>query len=64
MSQTNDHRLSGCVDAAVWANEFSKVVPEVDHGLLLAWFANAIETARQHERDQPITVWVKNPIRL
>ena len=32
--------------AAVWAEEFAKVHPEIDQGLMIGWFANAIETAR------------------
>lgn len=38
--------LYSTTDAAVWSAEFVKVCPEVDEGLMITWFANAIETAR------------------
>lgn len=43
-------RLYATTQADVWAKEFAKVVPEVDEGLMVGWFANAIETAKDHER--------------
>lgn len=30
------------LDASVWADEFCKLFPEMDRGLMLGWFANAI----------------------
>lgn len=39
-------RLYSTTDARVWAQEFAKVCPEVDQGLMTSWFANAIETTR------------------
>ena len=30
------------MDAKVWADEFAKQFPQIDHGLMLGWFANAI----------------------
>ena len=43
-------RLYATTDAAVWAEEFAKVRPDVDQGLMIGWFANAIETAKDHAR--------------
>jgi hypothetical protein len=42
-------RLSSTDDAYVWAEEFAKVCPHVDPGLMVGWFANAIETAKALE---------------
>ena len=42
----DEGRLRGCTDARVWAEEFVKVCPDVDEGLMIGWFANAIETSR------------------
>jgi len=36
-------RLYATTDAAVWAEEFAKVEPGVDQGLMIGWFAGAIE---------------------
>lgn len=33
--------------ASVWVAEFIKVVPDADEGLMLGWFANAIERGRR-----------------
>jgi hypothetical protein len=41
-------RLYGSRDAAVWADEFAKVDPDLDWGLMVGWFANAIETGASH----------------
>ena len=49
-SHVDRHRLYATTDASVWAEEFYKVCPEVDEGLMIGWFANAIETAKAHER--------------
>lgn len=43
-------RLYSTTDAQVWAEEFMKVVKSgavVDEGLMIGWFANAIETAKE-----------------
>lgn len=36
--------------ADVWADEFAKVCPDVDRGLMIAWFANCAETAKDLQR--------------
>ncbi len=41
------NRLYSTDDATVWAEEFAKVRPDVDQGLMVGWFANAIETAKK-----------------
>jgi len=46
-------KLLTSTDAQVWATEFAKVRPDVDEGLMLGWFANAIETSwRIAKKDQ------------
>lgn len=40
--------LHGTTDAEVWASEFCRLHPEIDKGLMIGWFANAIETGRTH----------------
>lgn len=45
--------LRTTTDASVWAAEFCKVQPDVDEGLMIGWFANAIETAKTIGRGQP-----------
>jgi len=47
MTDVDAQRLYATTDASVWAEEFAKVQPDVDKGLMIGWFANAIETARQ-----------------
>ncbi len=42
----DEERLRSTTDAAVWADEFAKVRPDVDQGLMIGWFANAIEVAK------------------
>lgn len=42
----DEARLRRHADALVWAEEFAKVQPEVDMGLMIGWFANAMETAK------------------
>jgi len=37
-----EQRWPHTMDARVWADEFAKVHPEIDQGLMLGWFANAI----------------------
>lgn len=44
-------RLLGCTDAQVWAQGFVNLInssdpPTIDEGLMLGWFANAIEAGR------------------
>lgn len=43
-------RLYATDDAAVWAAEFKKVCPGVDEGLMIGWFANAIETCKDRAK--------------
>lgn len=50
-------KLYATTDAQVWAKEFIKVHSRnggtiIDEGFLIGWFANAIETAKTHERNQ------------
>jgi hypothetical protein len=42
----DEERLYSTTDARVWAEEFGKVRPDIDQGLMICWFANAIETGR------------------
>jgi hypothetical protein len=49
-------RLYATTRADVWAEEFAKVCPEVDRGLMLGWFANAIETGRSAGRSEAAPV--------
>lgn len=46
----DEARLRSSTDAWVWAEEFAKVCPTVSFGLMLGWFANAIETGREAAR--------------
>ena len=51
----DDAKLLSTTDAAVWAGEFHKLTEagvSIDEGLMIGWFANAIETARRIERDE------------
>jgi hypothetical protein len=41
-------KLYSTTDAAVWAREFVSLFPDADEGLMIGWFANAIETGRRH----------------
>lgn len=44
-------RLYATTDVTVWAEEFMKVVEsgaKVDKSLMITWFANAMETERNH----------------
>lgn len=41
-------KLHATTDAAVWTNEFCRLFPESDWGLMVGWFANAIEVGRDH----------------
>ena len=34
-------------DGSKWAKEFTKKFPDVDEGLMLGWFCNAIEAGRE-----------------
>lgn len=41
--------LNGETDARIWAQEFMKLADteaEIDEGLMIGWFANAIEAGR------------------
>lgn len=42
--------LRSTTRADIWAAEFAKVCPDVDQGLMIGWFANAIETAKDAVR--------------
>ena len=50
MADVDQDRLYATTDARVWAEEFAKVCPDVDQGLMIGWFANAIETGRAHAK--------------
>lgn len=42
-----DGHLLRLTDAAdVWADQFAKVFPEIDRGVMISWFANCIEGAK------------------
>lgn len=43
--EVDQDRLYSTTDAQVWAEEFAKVRPDVDRGLMIGWFANAFGTA-------------------
>jgi hypothetical protein len=45
-SALNALRLASTTDAAVWATEFCRRIPGTDWGLMVGWFANAIEAGR------------------
>ena len=49
-TDTLGRRLLSTTDAAVWADEYVKLYGG-DWGLMVAWFANAIETGRAAGRD-------------
>ena len=49
MTKVDERRLYATDNAAVWAEEFNKVCPEVDEGLMIGWFANAIESAKDRQ---------------
>jgi hypothetical protein len=42
----DESKLLATDDAAVWAEEFVKLHPDVDEGTMIAWFANCAETAK------------------
>jgi hypothetical protein len=44
--EVDTERLYQSATADVWAEEFAKVQPDVDQGLMIGWFANAMETAK------------------
>lgn len=44
--QVDTARLFSTDDAQVWAQEFAKVVPELDEGFMISWFANCAENAK------------------
>lgn len=52
MSATDlQHKLLATTDASVWASEFCAMaaagtIDPTDFGLMVGWFANAIETGR------------------
>lgn len=49
----DQERLYATSDALVWADEFGKVCPDVDAGLMISWFANAMQTAiNLHDRSK------------
>jgi hypothetical protein len=52
VDEVNVSRLYATTNAQVWAEEFAKVCPDVDEGLMIGWFANAIETGRAAGRPQ------------
>lgn len=53
IDEADTYLLYSTTDAAIWAQEYMKVVrqrPDLafDEGFILTWFANAIETAKNH----------------
>jgi hypothetical protein len=50
--EVNQDLLLRTDDAQVWATEFHKVQPDVDVGLMISWFANAMETAERIQREK------------
>lgn len=53
----NTERLYSTTDAGVWAEEFAKVCPDVDEGLMIGWFANAMATAEAHAKTSSINAY-------
>lgn len=51
MSDTTREKLLSTDDAQVWAREFV-ALHGGDEGLMIGWFANAIETAKRIERER------------
>lgn len=51
-SEEQMHLLYSTDDAQIWAQEFMKNfghrLQDIDEGLMIGWFANAIETAKKH----------------
>ena len=46
MSMEDHEVIAYCGDdAAKWAEQFCKCWPGIDEGVMIGWFANAIETA-------------------
>jgi hypothetical protein len=49
--------LLSTTDAAVWTDEFFRLhgdrLSDIDWGLMVSWFANAIETGRTAGREVP-----------
>jgi hypothetical protein len=52
----NQERLLSTTDASVWAEEFMAEFgdrkQDIDEGLMIGWFANAIETGRSQGRKE------------
>lgn len=47
MNEDDQAKLLSTTDASVWADVFAKTYPGVhDQGVMLGWFASAIETGR------------------
>jgi hypothetical protein len=49
----NEKLLRSTTDAQVWARAFMQVVnagATIDEGLMIGWFANAIETAKGNDQ--------------
>lgn len=66
-------KLYGSTDAAVWANEFCALfsvyaddgeVVDDALGLMIGWFANAIETAKDHERRRMAEQLMGFPVKI
>lgn len=45
-------KLIGETDARIWAQEFKKLFPRIDEGLMLGWFANAILAGLDHAKKE------------
>lgn len=58
MAQTTEAKLHSTMDAKVWAEEFMRIfgqkLSEIDEGLMIGWFANAIMCGSDitHNRQQ------------
>lgn len=58
MTSVDQAKLFATTDASVWAEEWCRIAisldldgrPVIDEGWMIGWFANAIETAKSHER--------------
>lgn len=50
--EVDKRKLLNSTSALDWTEEFMKVMPDADPGTMLAWFANAIETAKAHEQQR------------
>lgn len=55
------------IDAAKWAQEFCLINPDIDEGVMISWFANAIEAGRSNGRKETCShsdVWSYEDLRI